>query len=219
MAPGCVKFLYADRGCFKMLEAYIDSVQLRRLNYELNLTASELSKIVTKAFKTCAKNFSNNVIKTVNEYYGISKKKLKQRIRQYIIDDLKIKIFSGFYRTGLTNWKARKTTKGVTYGKPVRKLRKSAFITTMPEGGRIAVKRTGVFHKPSKGRYANKIYRRNGAKHRKGEPYQVEELQKQVTENGEIESVIEPILEAETKKFYQLFKKTFDNEVQKYLKN
>ena len=202
-----------------MLEIGIDSVQLSRLNTELELTMRDLLKIATRSFKTCAKNFTKNAIKSVKKSFGIADKKLRQRIRQYVINDLKIKIFAGFYRTGLTNWQARSTKRGVTYGKPVRKLRKGAFIARMPEGGRIAVKRTGKYHTPTKGQYANKFYQRNTAKHKKGDPYQVEILEKQVTENNEIESVIQPILEAETKNFYTTFKKAFENEVNKYLKN
>lgn len=201
-----------------MLEIDIDWNQLKKLNRELELTGKDLIKIATKAFKTSAKNFTKNVIKNVRKNNGITEKKLKQRIRQYILSDLKIKIFAGFYRTGITNWQARKTKQGVSYGKPIRKLRKGAFIATMPEGGKIAVKRTGIFKSPSKGRYANKFYQRNGKNHKKGEPYQVEILEKQVTENNEIENAIEPILIAETESFYQVFSKTFDNEAGKYLR-
>ena len=126
-----------------MLEVSINDVQLKQLNRELELTGRELLKIATKAFKSSAKNFTKNAIKTIKKNYGIADKKLRQRIRQYVIDDLKIKIFAGFYRTGLTNWQARKTKRGVTYGRP-RRLRKGAFIARMPEGGKIAVKVRGV---------------------------------------------------------------------------
>ncbi len=201
-----------------MLEASINDIQLKQLNRDLELTGRELLKIATRAFKTSAKNFTKNAIKIIKKNYGIADKKLRQRIRQYVIDDLKIKIFAGFYRTGLTNWQARKTKRGVTYGRP-RRLRKGAFIARMPEGGKIAVKRTGQYHTPSKGRYANKVYQRNTAKHKKGEPYKVEILEKQVTENNEIENVVMPILQNETENFYKIFKKSFESEVNKYLRN
>lgn len=201
-----------------MLEFEIDSAQVNNLNKQLDIDGRALLKIATKAFKASAKNFTKNAIKEVRKYSGIADKKLRQRIRQYILNDLKVKIFAGFYRTGITNWQARKTKQGVSYGKPVRKLRKGAFIAVMPEGGRIAVKRTGVFKEPTKGRYANKFYKRNGKNHKKGEPYKVEVLEKQVTENNEIESIIEPILKTETEKFYETYNKSFDKEVGKYLR-
>lgn len=186
-----------------MLEYEINDIQLKYLNRQLELYGRNLIKVATKAFKASAKNFVKNVISTIKKNNGITDKKLKQRIRQYVLSDLKIKIFAGFYRTGITNWKARQTKQGVTYGKPVRKLRKSAFLATMPEGGKLAVKRTGEYKIASKGRY-------------KGKKREI--LQKQVTENNEIENIIEPILKAETKHFYTVFNKIFDKEVNKFLK-
>ena len=50
-----------------MLEIGIDSVQLSRLNTELELTTRDLLKIATRSFKTCAKNFTKKAIKSVKK--------------------------------------------------------------------------------------------------------------------------------------------------------
>jgi hypothetical protein len=190
-----------------ILEARIDSAQLNNLNRDLDITGATLLNLATKVFKLSAKDFSKKVIKRANSECKISIKKLKERIKQYVISDLKIKIFNGFYRIGITNWNARQIgkiskgsrrnkngRKGVEYGAPgQRRFRDNAFIISAKKkdgtaGGRIAFKRTTNKRLP---------------------------IQKQV---DDIDSVIEPILESETDNFYQIFAQRYDKECIKYLK-
>lgn len=189
-----------------MLEARIDNTQLENLNRDLQLSQRDLINIATKVFKMSAKDFSKKVIKRANSEYKISQKKLKERIKQFVINDLKIKIFSGFYRVGITNWRARQIGKvkkggkvrkntrgGVEFGAPgAKQFRQGAFILTSKKkdgspGGKVAFKRIGKERLP---------------------------IQKQVTD---IDKVIEPILETEVESFYKIFSVRFDKECIKYL--
>ena len=189
-----------------MLEAHIDNKQFNDLIKNLDLTAGQIINLSKKVFKMSAKDFSKRVIKRANSEYKISQKKLKERIRQFVISDLKIKIFSGFYRIGLTHWRAkqigikkggRRRTNGragVEYGAPGnRQFRQGASIYTSKKkdgspGGKVALKRTTSARLP---------------------------LQKQVTD---IDETITPILEAEVENFYKIFAARFDRECIKYLR-
>ena len=189
-----------------MLEARIDNKQLNNLTKDLNLTEKQLLNIAKKVFKMSAKDFSKKVIKRANSEQKIAIKKLKERIKQFVINDLKIKIFNGFYRVGLTHWRARQIGKvkkggkrrktsraGVEFGAPgQRQLRPGSFIITAKkkdgsDGGKVAFKRTGSARLP---------------------------IQKQVTD---IDEVITPILESEVDNFYKIFAARFDKECIKYL--
>lgn len=189
-----------------MFEARIDNTQLNNLVKDLELTQLQIINIAKKVFKMSAKDFAQKVIKRANNEYQISQKKLKERIRQYVINDLKIKIFNGFYRIGLTHWRARQIGKirkggkrrstgraGVEYGAAgQRQFRPGAFIFTSKKkdgspGGKVAFKRTGSARLP---------------------------IQKQVTD---IDDVITPILESEVENFYNIFSARFDRECIKYL--
>ena len=189
-----------------MLEAHIDNTQLNNLVKDLELTNVQILNLAKKVFKMSAKDFAKKVIKRANNEYQISQKKLKERIRQYVINDLTIKIFNGFYRVGLTHWRARQigkvkkggrrrisTRAGVEFGAASkRELRPGAFIITSKKkdgspGGKVAFKRTGNARLP---------------------------IQKQVTD---IDDVITPILEAEVENFYNTFSARFDRECIKYL--
>lgn len=191
-----------------MLEARIDKTQLNDLVKDLKLSERQLLNLAKKVFKMSAKDFAKIVIKRANNEYKISQKKLKERIRQFVINDLKIKIFNGFYRVGLTHWRARQIGKvrkggkirnngrgGVEYGAPgKREFRPGAFIITSKKkdgspGGKVAFKRTGSARLP---------------------------IQKQVTD---IDEVITPILESEVENFYNTFSARFDRECIKYLGN
>ena len=204
MAQACAKYLYVGKARYKMLEAHIDNKQLKDLTNGLNLTEKQLLNLAKKVFKMSAKDFAKKVIKRANSEYKISQKKLKERIKQFVINDLKIKIFSGFYRVGLTHWRARQLGKarkrrsarsGVEYGAPDnRQLRAGAFIITSKRkdgspGGKVAFKRTSSARLP---------------------------IQKQVTD---IDEVITPILESEVENFYNTFSARFDRECIKYLGN
>lgn len=190
-----------------MFEARIDNNQLRELTRELDLTERVLNNLAVKVFKAAAKDFSKKVIKRANTEQKISIKKLKQRIKQFVINDLKIKIFSGFYRVGLTNWRARQLgkvrkggkrrsggRKGVEYGAPgAKRFRQDAFIITSKkkdgsDGGKVAFKRVGKSRLP---------------------------IQKQV---DDIDDVIEPILGSEVENFYSIFNSRFNKECSKYLR-
>lgn len=191
-----------------MLEARIDNSQLQRLIRDLDLTERQILNIAKKVFKMSAKDFSKRVIKRANNEYKISQKKLKERIKQFVINDLKIKIFNGFYRVGLTHWRARQIGKvkkggkrrntgrgGIEYGAPGKKqFRPGAFIITSKKkdgspSGKVAFKRTGSARLP---------------------------IQKQVTD---IDETITPILESEVENFYNIFSARFDKECSKYLGN
>lgn len=191
-----------------MLEARIDNSQLQGLIRDLDLTERQILNIAKKVFKMSAKDFSKRVIKRANNEYKISQKKLKERIKQFVINDLKIKIFNGFYRVGLTHWRARQIGKvkkggkrrntgrgGIEYGAPGKKqFRPGAFIITSKKkdgspGGKVAFKRTGSARLP---------------------------IQKQVTD---IDETITPILESEVENFYNIFSARFDKECSKYLGN
>lgn len=190
-----------------MLEARIDNTQLNKLVKGLELTEKQLLNIAKKVFKMSAKDFSKTIIKRANNEVKISQKKLKERIKQFVINDLKIKIFSGFYRVGLTHWRARQIGKikkgsrrrksgraGVEYGPPgKREFRPGAFIITSKKkdgspGGKIAFKRTGKARLP---------------------------IQKQV---ADIDDAITPILESEVENFYKIFSARFDKECSKLLR-
>ena len=189
-----------------MLEAHIDNKQLNNLVKDIKLSERQLLNIAKKVFKMSAKDFAKKVIKRANSEYKISQKKLKERIRQFVINDLKIKIFNGFYRVGLTHWRARQIGKvkkggrmrkggrgGVEYGAPgQRQFRAGAFIYTSKKkdgspGGKVAFKRTTNARLP---------------------------IQKQVTD---IDETITPILESEVDNFYNTFTARFDRECIKYL--
>lgn len=186
-----------------MFEAHINNSQLKGLIQGLDLTQKQILNIATKVFKLSAKDFSKKVIKRANSEQKIAIKKLKQRIKQFVINDLKIKVFSGFYRVGLTSWQARQVGKGkrkrksghagVEYGAPGNKrFRQGAFIVASKKkdgsaGGKVAFKRVGKNRLP---------------------------IQKQV---DNIDDVIEPILEDEVYNFYDIFAQRFDREVQKVL--
>lgn len=189
-----------------MFEARIDNSQLADLTKNLELTGRQLNNIAVKVFKLSAKDFSKKVIKRANSEQKISIKKLKQRIKQFVINDLKIKIFNGFYRVGITNWRARQLgkvrkggkrrssgRKGVEYGAPgARKFRQDAFIMTSKkkdgsDGGKVAFKRVGKSRLP---------------------------IQKQV---DDIDEVIAPILESEVENFYSIFAAKFEKECRKYI--
>ncbi len=191
---------------YKMFEAHIDSKQLNNLTKDLELTQLQILRLAKKVFKNSAKDFAKKVIKRANSEYQIAQKKLKERIRQYVINDLKIKIFSGFYRIGLTHWRARQIGKikkgqkrrssgrgGVEFGAAgQRQFRPGAFIITSKRkdgspGGKVAFKRTGSARLP---------------------------IQKQVTD---IDDVITPILESEVENFYKIFSARFNRECTKYL--
>lgn len=190
-----------------MFEARIDNNQLKELTRELELTERKLHNIAVRVFKTSAKDFSKKVIKRANTEQKISIKKLKQRIKQYVINDLKIKIFNGLFRVGITNWAARqigkakpgrkRTTggrKGVSYGAPgAKRFRENAFIITSKrkdgsDGGKVAFKRQGRERLP---------------------------IVKQV---DDIDGVITPILESEVENFYSIFASRFNKECLKYIK-
>ena len=189
-----------------MFEAHIDNTQLNNLVKDLELTERQLLNIAKKVFKMSAKDFAKKVIKRANSEYQISQKKLKERIRQYVINDLTIKIFNGFYRVGLTHWRARPIGKirkggkrrkngrgGVEFGAAgQRQFRPGAFIYTSKKkdgspGGKVAFKRTGSARLP---------------------------IQKQV---ADIDDAITPILESEVDNFYSTFSARFDKECIKYL--
>ena len=191
-----------------MLEAHIENTQLNELIKGLDLTEQQIINLAKKVFKISAKDFSKNVIKKANSEYKISQKKLKERIKQFVINDLKIKIFSGFYRIGLTHWRARQVGKirkgskrrnkgrgGVKFGAPgAKQFRQGAFIVTSKKkdgsaGGKVAFKRVGKERLP---------------------------IQKQVTD---IDEYIEPILESEVNNFYKIFSSRFDKECMKVLRN
>lgn len=191
-----------------MLEAHIENTQLNELIKGLDLTEQQIINLAKKVFKISAKDFSKNVIKKANSEYKISQKKLKERIKQFVINDLKIKIFSGFYRIGLTHWRARQVGKirkgskrrnkgreGVEFGAPgAKQFRQGAFIVTSKKkdgsaGGKVAFKRVGKERLP---------------------------IQKQVTD---IDEYIEPILESEVNNFYKIFSSRFDKECMKVLRN
>lgn len=190
-----------------MFEARIDNNQLQELTKELDLTERKLHNMAVRVFKTSAKDFSKKVIKRANTEQKISIKKLKQRIKQFVINDLKIKIFSGLYRVGITNWAARQIGKaksgrkrksggraGVSYGAPgAKRFRESAFIITSKrkdgsDGGKVAFKRQGRERLP---------------------------IVKQV---DDIDSVITPILESEVENFYSIFAARFNKEYLKYVR-
>lgn len=190
-----------------MFEARIDNNQLNNLTKELELTERQIHNIAVRVFKASAKDFSNKVIKRANTEQKISKKKLKQRIKQFVINDLKIKIFNGFYRVGITNWAARQLgkvkagrkrktggRKGVTYGAPgAKRFREDAFIITSKrkdgsDGGKVAFKRLGRERLP---------------------------IIKQV---DDIDDVITPILESEIENFYTIFASRFNKEYIKHIK-
>lgn len=191
-----------------MLEAHIENTQLNELIKGLDLTEQQIINLAKKVFKISAKDFSKNVIKKANSEYKISQKKLKERIKQFVINDLKIKIFSGFYRIGLTHWRARQVGKirkdskrrnkgrgGVEFGAPgAKQFRQGAFIVTSKKkdgsaGGKVAFKRVCKERLP---------------------------IQKQVTD---IDEYIEPILESEVNNFYKIFSSRFDKECMKVLRN
>ena len=191
-----------------MLEAHIENTQLNELIKGLDLTEQQIINLAKKVFKISAKDFSKNVIKKANSEYKISQKKLKERIKQFVINDLKIKIFSGFYRIGLTHWRARQVGKirkgskrrnkgrgGVEFGAPgAKQFRQGAFIVISKKkdgsaGGKVAFKRVGKERLP---------------------------IQKQVTD---IDEYIEPILESEVNNFYKIFSSRFDKECMKVLRN
>lgn len=188
-----------------MFEAKIENYQLKELIKELQLTERNLHNLSVKVFKSAAKDFSNKVIKRANAEQKISIKKLKQRIKQYVINDLKIKIFSGFFRVGVTNWAARQLgkrkagqkrktggRKGVEYGAPgAKRFIENAFIVNSKRkdgstGGKIAFKRIGRARLP---------------------------VAKQV---DNIDDVITPILESEVEEFYNIFAFRFKKECLKY---
>lgn len=190
-----------------MFEARIENSQLNELTRGLELSVRQLNNIAVKVFKASAKDFSKKVIKRANTEQKISIKKLKQRIKQFVINDLKIKIFNGLYRVGLTNWAARQVgkratskrkktggRKGVSYGAPgAKRFREDAFIITSRRkdgspGGKVAFKRQGRERLP---------------------------IVKQV---DDIDGVITPILESEVENFYSIFASRFDKECLKYLK-
>lgn len=190
-----------------MFEARIDNKQLQELIKELKLTERTIHNIAVRAFKISAKDFSNKVIKRANSEQKIAIKKLKQRIKQYVISDLRIKVFSGLYRVGLTNWAARQVGKaksgrkrksggraGVSYGAPgAKRFRENAFIITAKrkdgsDGGKVAFKRQGRERLP---------------------------IIKQV---DDIDEVITPILESEVENFYTIFASRFNKEYLKYVK-
>ena len=189
-----------------MFEAHIDNTQLNNLVKDLELTERQLLNIAKKVFKMSAKDFAKKVIKRANSEYQISQKKLKERIRQYVINDLTIKIFNGFYRVGLTHSRARQIGKirkggkrrkngrgGVEFGATgQRQFRPGAFIYTSKKkdgspGGKVAFKRTGSA---------------------------CLQMQKQV---ADIDDAITPILESEVDNFYSTFSARFDKECIKYL--
>lgn len=189
-----------------MLEARIDNNQLRELTKNLELTERRLQNLAVKVFKASAKDFSNKVIKRASNEQKISIKKLKQRIKQFVISDLKIKVFNGLFRVGITNWRARQIgkvrkggkirkggRKGVEYGAPgAKKFRENAFIITSKKkdgspGGKVAFKRVGKDRLP---------------------------IQKQV---DDIDVVIEPILESEIENFFNIFTDRFNKECSKYI--
>jgi len=189
-----------------MLEVRIDNNQLNALIKDLELSQRQILNIAKKVFKRSAKDFSKNVINKANNEHKIAKAKLKERIRQFVINDLKIKIFSGFYRIGITHWRARQLGKprkgskrrnttrgGVEFGGPSkRQFIKSAFIVNSKRkdgsaGNRIAFKRVGKSRLP---------------------------IAKQV---AEIDDIITPILENEVDTFYKIFASNFDRECIKYL--
>lgn len=188
-----------------MFEAHIDRTQLANLTKDIQLSQRKLLSLATKVFKMSAKDFSKKVIKRVNTEQKISQKKLKQRIKQFVINDLRIKIFSGFYRVGITNWNAKQVGKrkknkkqkssrgGVEFGAPgFRQFRQGAFI---------------VHSKKKDGTAGRKVaFKRMGK-----EPLPIE---KQV---ADINYVVEPVLIDEVDNFYSIFSARFNKEVEKVL--
>ena len=140
------------------LKIYIDKSQINAVIKDLNLTYMQAKNLAQKTFKRAVNEFYKRVLSRVNREGDLKKNKAKQRIKKYVFNNMTGKLFNGLFNIGLTNWKnARENKRGVSYkyGGETR-TRKGAFIRTMPEGGEIAVRRTGKYNIATKGSYKGK---------------------------------------------------------------
>ena len=137
----------------------VHDAEITRVNKDLKLEGQTIRRIEEKAFNQAGKKFLKFAVENLSKKYSFTKRVLKDRIKLYMLNALKAKVFGGLWRLGLTRWKAKKTKKGVTYGASGRRqLREHAFIVkaSKKSNSKVAFKRTGEFSIASKGRYAGK---------------------------------------------------------------
>lgn len=180
----------------------IENAQITKLNRDLKLEGKALEKAGSNAFKNAGKTFVKLASDNLSKKFDMTKKVIRSRIKSYVVNVMKVKVFAGLYRLGLTRWSAREVKTGVSYGASgQRQIREHAFIVkaSQKSSSRVAFKRTGSFKTASKGRY---------------EGQKREKLEKQVTD---IDDLFLPELEKLSTEFSEMFEKEFNKEARKWI--